>query len=287
MCTQARIPSPSRRNESASSKSFAVSGSIVKVTRSRRSTRSSRGGSRSSYGSEAPSAPLATSQPSSAASTELASPSTRSTRGRPLPSATTTRSPGRASCAPERSSTTAVPAGRGAPTPRAPGAPLLRSATTTRPPGRASCARERSSTTAAPASKNGSPKTSLPRRATSATRSSKLKGWSAGGGCRPSNLQELAQGQAGAAGTEREPDCEQDPAVQPERHRVHARRAERVRQRIHDRHLREQQDEHGDQRPAQSHDQPLDHERSADEPVRRTDELHHLDLAPPREDREP
>src|SRR4051794_20551828 len=246
MCTQARIPSPSRRNESASSKSFAVSGSIVKVTRSRRSTRSSRGGSRSSYGSEAPSAPLATSQPSSAASTELAGPSTRSTRGRPLPSATTTRSPGRASCAPERSSTTAVPA-----------------------------------------SKNGSPKTSLPRRAPSATRSSKLKGWSSGGGCRPSNLQELAQGQAGAAGAEREPDCEQDPAVQPERHRVHARRAQRVRQRIHDRHLREQQDEHGDQRPAQSHDQPLDHERSADEPVRRTDELHHLDLAPPREDREP
>ena len=29
MCTQARIPSASRRNESASSKSFAVSGSTV------------------------------------------------------------------------------------------------------------------------------------------------------------------------------------------------------------------------------------------------------------------
>ena len=39
MCTQARIPSGSRRNESASSKSLAVSGSIVIVGSSRRSTR--------------------------------------------------------------------------------------------------------------------------------------------------------------------------------------------------------------------------------------------------------
>ena len=45
MCTQARIPSPSRRNESASSKSFAVSGSIVNVVSSRRSTRPSSVGS--------------------------------------------------------------------------------------------------------------------------------------------------------------------------------------------------------------------------------------------------
>ena len=34
-------------------------------------------------------------------------------------------------------------------------------------------------------------------------------------------------------------------------------------------------------------DQPLEHERAADEPVRRADELHHLDLTPPGEDREP
>ena len=40
MCTQARTPSPSRRKLSASSKSFASSGSIVKAKRSRRSTRS-------------------------------------------------------------------------------------------------------------------------------------------------------------------------------------------------------------------------------------------------------
>ena len=41
MCTQARMPSSSRTTEIASSKSFAVSGSIVKVVRSRRSARPS------------------------------------------------------------------------------------------------------------------------------------------------------------------------------------------------------------------------------------------------------
>ena len=40
MCTQARTPSSSRRRLSASSKSFASSGSIVKANRSLRSTRS-------------------------------------------------------------------------------------------------------------------------------------------------------------------------------------------------------------------------------------------------------
>ena len=39
--------------------------------------------------------------------------------------------------------------------------------------------------------------------------------------------------------------------------------------------------------PAKPAEQPFDHERPADEPVRRADELHHLDLASPREDREP
>ena len=38
---------------------------------------------------------------------------------------------------------------------------------------------------------------------------------------------------------------------------------------------------------AEPAEQALDHERAADEPVRRADELHHLDLTPPREDREP
>ena len=41
MCTQARSPSASSRTESASSKSFAVSGSIVNAGRSRRSVRPS------------------------------------------------------------------------------------------------------------------------------------------------------------------------------------------------------------------------------------------------------
>ena len=37
--------------------------------------------------------------------------------------------------------------------------------------------------------------------------------------------------------------------------------------------------------PPSPHEQALDHERAADEPVRRADELHHLDLTPSREDR--
>ena len=39
--------------------------------------------------------------------------------------------------------------------------------------------------------------------------------------------------------------------------------------------------------PAEPAEQALDHERTADEPVRRADELHHLDLTASREDREP
>ena len=41
---------------------------------------------------------------------------------------------------------------------------------------------------------------------------------------------------------------------------------------------------HGADEPAQK---PFHHERAAHEPVRRPDELHHLDLAPAREDRQP
>ena len=48
----------------------------------------------------------------------------------------------------------------------------------------------------------------------------------------------------------------------------------------------QQQDERPD-RSAEPREQPLDHERPADEPVRRPHELHDLDLAAPREDREP
>ena len=57
MCTQARSPSPSRATEIASSKSFAVSGSMVNAVSSRRSTRPSSDGSGRSWGSNAVRAP--------------------------------------------------------------------------------------------------------------------------------------------------------------------------------------------------------------------------------------
>ena len=78
MCTQARIPSASRRNESASSKSFAVSGSIVNVSRSRRSTRPSRSGS-GARAARRRARPRSTSRASSTFSIRVAGPSTRST----------------------------------------------------------------------------------------------------------------------------------------------------------------------------------------------------------------
>ena len=51
--------------------------------------------------------------------------------------------------------------------------------------------------------------------------------------------------------------------------------------------LAEEEQQHGGDRPDEAAQQPLEHERAADEPVRRADELHHLDLAAAREDREP
>ena len=50
--------------------------------------------------------------------------------------------------------------------------------------------------------------------------------------------------------------------------------------------LAEDQQDHGADRPGESAEQALEHERPAHEPVRRADELHHLDLTPAREDRE-
>ena len=44
--------------------------------------------------------------------------------------------------------------------------------------------------------------------------------------------------------------------------------------------------DHREERAAEAAEQALEHERPADEPVRRPDELHHLDLTAPREDRE-
>ena len=85
------------------------------------------------------------------------------------------------------------------------------------------------------------------------------------------------------------PDPEQDQRRHRERERLHVGVArERV---VHDRRQRdllaEEQEEDRQQRPGEPAEQALDHERTADEPVRRADELHHLDLTPPREDREP
>ena len=92
---------PRARTEIASSKSFAVSGSIVNVTRSRRSTRPSSGGAGGSYGSNGRRRPsLLDEQPSSTASIRSAGPSTRSTRARPRPARTTARSPGCAAAEP-------------------------------------------------------------------------------------------------------------------------------------------------------------------------------------------
>ena len=139
-----------------------------------RSTRSSRGGSRELERLGGRFAPLATSQPSSAASIELAGPSTRSTCGRPRPSATTTRSPGRASCAPERSSTNG-----------------------------------------APAAKNGSPKTSF-------AASRDLRDDELGQTCR--NFRSVRPAPPAPSTS---PTASRMSAVQPERHRVHARVAVR------------------------------------------------------------
>ena len=109
MCTQTRRPSPSARTEIASSKSFAVSGSIVNVCRSRRSVRPSKLGFGRSCGSKPSRKPFSTSSASRTFSIALADPITRSTRARPRPSLTETRSPGSASFSPFRSIVIGVP----------------------------------------------------------------------------------------------------------------------------------------------------------------------------------
>src|SRR5207244_6417874 len=99
----------SSNSVSASSKSFAVSGSIVNVSSSRRSTRPSRDGSRGSQGSNPPRSPASTRSASSTVSIALAGPRTRSTFALPRPARTTARSPGRASPLPRFSRTRGTP----------------------------------------------------------------------------------------------------------------------------------------------------------------------------------
>src|SRR5215204_228434 len=244
MCTHARIPSPSRTTEIASSKSFAVSGSIVNETRSRRSVRPSSVASGSSCGSKPRRSPSWTRRASSTASTSSAFPSTCSSRARPRPGRSTARSPGPASRTPLTSTTIGVPG-----------------------------------------VKNGSPRSSFPRRWSSTTTGSLIA-------ARfplptPLDLEEAAERQAGADGAEQKADEEQRERVPAEADRLHlAVGLETVENRPNDDRLAEQEQEDRREGPEDAADQPLDHERAAHEPVRRAHELHHLDLASAREDRE-
>src|SRR5438045_4132272 len=216
---------------SASSKSFAVSGSIVNVSSSRRSTRPSSEGSLGSYGSNPPRSPASTSSPSSTASIALAGPSTRSSFALPRPGRTTARSPGQASPLPRLSSTSGTPG-----------------------------------------VKYGSPTKSLPRRATSTTTGS--------------DLEETPNRKPGARSAEQQASGKDDQRVQAEGPGVHVglvqvdHGAEEKRPSEHEQHDR-------DDGPGETAEQPFDHERPAHEPVGRADELHHLDLAPPGDDRGP
>src|SRR5690348_4972223 len=226
MCTKARSCS----TVSASSKSFAVSGSIVNASRSRRSTRPEGSIDGGSYGSKPRSSPSPTSRPWSTTSIELAGPSTRPTRARPRPLRTTARSPG--------------------------------------PP----CVR-RPRTNGVPGTKYGSPTRCFPREASSTTRTD-------------SDLEETANRQPGAEGAEGEAGAEHDQDVQAKGPRVDVGSAGQVDLR-HEHGPAEDEQDHRQHGPAEPAQQALDHEGPAHEPVRRADELHHLDLPAPREDREP
>src|SRR4051794_25770833 len=144
MCTHARIPCDSCRNDNASSKSFAVSGSTVYVGRSRRSTRPSSDGSGGACGSNSTRAPCSTSSASSTFSIRRADPSARSRRALPRPVRTTARSPAPMSARPFDSRTTGTPGAKnGSPTTSR---PRRATSTTTRSTGgaygRRSAARE-------------------------------------------------------------------------------------------------------------------------------------------------
>ena len=113
----------------------------------------------------------------------------------------------------------------------------------------------------------------------------------------PSNLDDESVGQTlrkrrrvrpEPAAPSSESETEEDQRDQPEAERLDVRVARQPReQRRQRRLLAHEEQDHGEQRPDQAADQALEHERTADEPVRGPDELHHLDLAASREDREP
>ena len=262
MCTQARIPSGSRRNESASSKSFAVSGSIVNVVSSRRSTRPSRLGSGSVVRLELDARAAARRAAPRARSRSAArGPRPRSTRARPA-----ARPDDGEVAALEVADPLRVEHDRHA------GrevrladdelaAPLdldddaLRLVGLRGPRGQATCAADE--------------RCSRPARQTRRKRRSVSAGAERAERRGPSRA-----GSARSAGT---------PApARPGRSR--ARGAGSPAARPPCRATSKNTASSGAAEPAE---QPLDHERAADEPVRRADELHHLDLAAPREDREP
>src|SRR5918999_1636404 len=117
MWTHARRPSPSERTEIASSKSCAVSGSIVNASSSRRSVRPSVSSVGGVYGSNGWRTPSSTSRASSTFSISFAGPSTCSSRARPRPGRTTASSPTSMSPRPRRSSTSGTPGAKnGSPT---------------------------------------------------------------------------------------------------------------------------------------------------------------------------
>src|SRR4051794_609743 len=234
MCTHARIPCDSCRNDNASSKSFAVSGSTVYVGRSRRSTRPSSDGSGGACGSNSCRAPRSTSSASSTFSIRSDGPTRRRTFARPRPVTTSTRSPCSTSCSPFVSRTTGVPG-----------------------------------------AKYGSPMTSLPRRET----------WTIRVG---SDLEEAADRQTRAGSADQEAGAEQDQRDQRERERPHVgARVEVVQDRRQRQLLAEHEQDDRGKRAGEAAQQALEHERAAHEPVGRAHELHHLDLASAREDRQP
>src|SRR5919198_1131388 len=223
---------------SASSKSFAVSGSIVKASSSRRSTRPSSDGAGGSWGSNRCRAPVATSSASRTFSIRFADPSSVCTRARPRRPETTARSSGRASPAPLRSTTIGTPG-----------------------------------------VKYGSPTSSFPRRPSSTTvrccssRAAALY------------LQEPADRQTRAGGADEKAHRQDDERRQLEWPGVDIRALDQVDVLEQDLLAEHEQDDRAE-RPGEAGHQTFQHERSADEPVRRAHELHHLDLAAPREDRE-
>src|SRR5580765_1945379 len=221
--------------DSASSKSFAVSGSIVNAGRSRRSTRPSSVTGGGAYGSKSWRAPVSTSSASSTFSIRFAGPSTRSTRARPRVGRTATRSPGPASPSPFRSSTIDMPGVKyGSPTTSFP-----RRATST---------------------------TTLSGPGPSGTRSRDMAG--------RLDPQEAADRDARAGRPEEHAEPEQDERRPDELERVGVARVADVPEDRRQRDLppeHEQNDrEHGTRK---ARDQPLEHERPAHEPVRGADEL--------------